>query len=133
MPQNYLKMLVGPICLGLACAYVLMGQGLPRQEPQQSVTVLGQETLSHDKPNVPIPPRANCSSSGDVIPGQQWRLNIPHEGPWQAREMRPVTVVDVKDGWVRYDHWPAGKYYFSDTRREIRAFTEAFTCVPLTP
>jgi hypothetical protein len=96
--------------------------------------LLWDAITSHREPTVTIPPRANCSESGDVLPGQQWRFKRKRKGPWPSKEdMLPVTVVDVKDGWVRYDDWPAGKYTFSDGREEIQYFTQLYECVPPSP
>jgi hypothetical protein len=39
MPPDYLKILVGPIFLGLACAYLLMPTDITTQKDQQYVTV----------------------------------------------------------------------------------------------
>jgi hypothetical protein len=98
------------------------------------IGVLWDAILSRMEPTVTIPPRANCSDSGDVLPGQQWRYKTTPKGPWPTEvDRHPVTVVDVQDGWVRYDNWPAGQGTFSDGRDEIKYFTKSHECVPLTP
>lgn len=52
-------------------------------------------------------------------PGQQWAH--PKGGPWPGHET-PVTIVDVRDGWVRYDH-PAA----ADQRSEAAWFCRYYS------
>lgn len=34
--------------------------------------------------------------------GQEWRLKLHTDDPW-AKPHDPVTIVDIKNGWVKYD------------------------------
>jgi hypothetical protein len=34
--------------------------------------------------------------------GEQWIFKNSHSGPWFQSRYNPVTILDVKSGWVRY-------------------------------
>lgn len=53
----------------------------------------------------------------DPLPGEKWiywPANERKGDPFSPPAGRPVTVLDVKAGWVRYD--------LSDSRRPIKMF-----------
>ena len=56
-----------------------------------------------------------------VIPkiGEEWLLSIKDKSPWDTtNKYPPVTILDVKDGWVRYSFVTI----FTDQRMEIESF-----------
>ena len=36
-------------------------------------------------------------------PGDSWAFMDKQKGPWPSKEYTPVVILDVRDGWVRYD------------------------------
>jgi hypothetical protein len=58
----------------------------------------------------------------EISAGQQWRLQ--DASPW-PNPHTPVTVVDVRDGWVRYDMTHA-----KDQRRKLDDFLNLYEIVP---
>lgn len=59
-----------------------------------------------------------------IFPGQQWAK--PKDGPWGGY-FPPVTITDVREGWVRYD-MPG----FSDNRMEEIAFRAIYKPIEFT-
>ena len=37
-----------------------------------------------------------------IKPGEEWMLDDRESGPWESTRFKPVKVIDVKAGWVRY-------------------------------
>lgn len=64
--------------------------------------------------------------SGDVgsgpQPGERWALHID-DGPWGAKKYPPVLILDVKDGWVRYQ---MSASMFSDERKRESDFVSMY-------
>lgn len=54
-------------------------------------------------------------------PGQKWAFRDDCKGPWPARGCLPVTILDVRDGWVRYD-----MYAFKDQRMKLDNFARMY-------
>jgi len=52
-------------------------------------------------------------------PGELWELT--DDSPW-PKNVPPVTVLAVKDGWVRYDMPPL----FMDQRMELKDFLRMY-------
>lgn len=48
-----------------------------------------------------------------------WILCLKTAGPWEQKPYRPVMILDVRDGWVRYD---MGSEPFRDERKTIDEF-----------
>jgi hypothetical protein len=68
---------------------------------------------------------------GDVAPvapkpGELWQLR-PKGSPWPEKNYPPVTILDVKDGWVRYDMVSL----FKDERMRVSAFVGMYRNVTL--
>lgn len=49
--------------------------------------------------------------------GSKWTFKSD-KSPWPEKDARPVTVLDCKDGWVRYDMG----FIFTDERMKIGSF-----------
>lgn len=54
-------------------------------------------------------------------PGEKWRFLDGAEGPWPKDHYAPVTVSDVRDGWVRYD-----MSAFKDQRLRLDSFVRMY-------
>lgn len=55
-------------------------------------------------------------------PGETWQWKgEANQGPWPSKQGGCVTVVDVKDGWVRYD-----MAFFEDCRLREDAFRRMY-------
>ena len=50
-------------------------------------------------------------------PGEKWYFKDNCQGPWPKEDVPHVTIVDVKEGWVRYD-----MRYFKDQRLKLWQF-----------
>lgn len=54
--------------------------------------------------------KCNEKQDGKTLPlvaaGQKWVLAPSDGDPWEAKTYRPVTVLDVRNVWVRYDMGP---------------------------
>ena len=37
----------------------------------------------------------------EPVAGEEWVLK--NDSPWPEPDQKPVKILDVKDGWVRYD------------------------------
>ena len=58
--------------------------------------------------------------------GQQWVLksSIKDGSPWPVtKKLLPVTILEVRDGWVRYSF---GGHISSDERMEEKIFTAIY-------
>lgn len=53
-------------------------------------------------------------------PGERWAFQ-GKQGPWPNKEHRPVVILDVRDGWVRYD-----MEVFKDQRMELDLFARMY-------
>lgn len=56
------------------------------------------------------------------VPGEKWLFQGVHNDPWGPKDYRPVTILDVKAGWVRYSMG----YPFDDERKELGLFTSMY-------
>jgi hypothetical protein len=68
-------------------------------------------------PLLPPPPTIQAPQ-----PGEQWIWRCANAGPWDCPERWTVTILEVKQGWVRYwldEMWP-------DRRMEIEIFTRVY-------
>ena len=54
--------------------------------------------------------------------GEKWKLKEGDGSPWPTKEFPPVTILDVKEGWVRYEIGDA----FPDNRMGIKEFTRIY-------
>ena len=63
------------------------------------------------KPEVPTLP--------EIAAGQRWILCLSTSDPWGMKPYRPVMILDVRDGWVRYDMGPGP---FRDERKTVVEF-----------
>lgn len=57
--------------------------------------------------------------------GESWLLNSSPD-PWGGKTHTPVTILDVKDGWVRYKF---SDHIFTDERMELGTFTDIYSKV----
>lgn len=57
---------------------------------------------------------------GALAIGQKWRLKPEADNPW-AKRYDPVIIVDIKDGWVKYD-----MNYFKGETDKISAFLRMY-------
>ena len=53
-------------------------------------------------------------------PGERWAF-MDKQGPWPSKEFTPVVILDVRDGWVRYD-----MSIFKDQRMELDLFARMY-------
>jgi hypothetical protein len=56
-------------------------------------------------------------------PGETWRLKAAEGDPWGIKEGDGVTILDVKNGWVRYSFGPV---IFKDERMEMETFVYCY-------
>ena len=61
-----------------------------------------------------------------IAPGERWLLRADKGDPWGQKPYRPVTILDVRDGWVRYDMGPGP---FRDERKKIDDFVYMYRLV----
>ena len=61
-----------------------------------------------------------------IAPGERWLLCPSNGDPWGQKPYRPVTILDVRDGWVRYDMGPGP---FRDERKKIGEFVGMYRLV----
>jgi hypothetical protein len=62
--------------------------------------------------------QANKVEAPEVpAPGEKWEMF--DEGDPFPSKYPPVTILNVKDGWVRYS---MGKMFFNDERRTVKSF-----------
>lgn len=54
--------------------------------------------------------------------GEEWALEQNND-PWGGKEYPPVKIIDVRDGWVRYD---MGGSIFRDERKTIGDFVALY-------
>jgi len=50
--------------------------------------------------------------------GELWYFDPQDNGPWPAKEHKPVQILAVRDGWVRYD--------LLDSRMKVRDFVRMY-------
>lgn len=62
------------------------------------------------------------------VKGEQWIFVPADSGPWPVENGVTVDILDVKDGWVRYD---MGRI-FRDERRTVETFTRMYRKVQRT-
>jgi hypothetical protein len=53
-------------------------------------------------------------------PGERWAF-VDKQGPWPSKDYSPVVIVDVREGWVRYD-----MTMFKDQRMKVDLFTRMY-------
>jgi len=70
--------------------------------------------------------KANMTILPNINPGEQWSLHIKSGDPWIQKSYRPVVILDVKNGWVRYD---MGAEPFRDERKTIADFVGMYKLV----
>ena len=56
--------------------------------------------------------------------GSEWILCFNGD-PWGPKKSTPVKILDVKDGWVRYDMGG----FFRDERKKIEDFVRVYRLV----
>jgi hypothetical protein len=61
-------------------------------------------------------------SANAPVSGEKWVFNAFDESPWQTETYKPVIIIDVQDGWVRYD---MGQI-FNDERMRLKSFTRIY-------
>jgi hypothetical protein len=54
---------------------------------------------------------------------EKWSLKQTDGDPWSRKKYDPVTIIDVKDGWVKYS---MGGSFFDDERMEIKTFVKIY-------
>jgi hypothetical protein len=57
-----------------------------------------------------------------IAAGELWQL-VPAADPWGPKSYRPVRILDVRDGWVRYD---MGGLAFRDERHPVKTFVRMY-------
>ena len=57
--------------------------------------------------------------------GEVWRMD-GEETPWGSTPYIDVTILDVKDGWVRYDMGNGNGFLFRDERKELKSFVRMY-------
>lgn len=60
-----------------------------------------------------------------VNPGERWILNIHSNDPFEEKPSSPVKILDVRNGWVRYDMGGI----FRDERMEINSFVRMYKLI----
>ncbi len=58
----------------------------------------------------------------EIKAGELW-LFQPAPDPWGEKKYSPVKIIDVRDGWVRYD---MGGFVFRDERRPAKTFVSMY-------
>jgi hypothetical protein len=53
-------------------------------------------------------------------PGERW-VFVEKQGPWPSKKYPAVLIVDVREGWVRYD-----MSTFKDQRMELDIFARLY-------
>lgn len=53
-------------------------------------------------------------------PGERWAF-MNKQGPWPNKDYAPVVILDVRDGWVRYD-----MSVLKDQRMELDFFVRLY-------
>jgi hypothetical protein len=77
------------------------------------------ETVSHM--SVYSAPATPC---GDTVqPGQLWQMRT--KDPWGGKAFGPHRVLDIKDGWVRWQQEGTQE----DNRLEAKIFMMSRTCI----
>lgn len=54
-------------------------------------------------------------------PGERWAFMDKQDGPWPSKEYAPVVILEVRDGWVRYEM--SG---FKDQRMKLDLFERMY-------
>jgi len=57
-----------------------------------------------------------------IAAGQLWALR-PDDSPFEPKAYKPVTIIAVQDGWVRYD---MGGFAFRDQRHPVKTFVQMY-------
>jgi len=55
--------------------------------------------------------------------GEKWYLKADDGDPWGRKDYEPVTILDVKDSWVRYK-FPG--HMFQDERMKMSTFVRIY-------
>ena len=66
----------------------------------------------------------------EIRSGQKWVLEgryLSDGSPWPLKQINSITILDYKDGWVRYD---CGSRPFNDERMEEDRFRSIYTLYP---
>jgi len=61
--------------------------------------------------------------------GDKW-VFTDSDSPWPAKQYIPATILDCRDGWVRYD---MGGSLFRDERMELKDFVRMYRRVDPAP
>ena len=61
------------------------------------------------------------------VKGETWRMVPVHVDPWTPKKMAEVTIIDQKEGWVRYKF---SDHIFNDERMLLRTFMDIYKRVP---
>jgi hypothetical protein len=69
-----------------------------------------------------VQPASELSAQLGPEPGQKWVFIPEQKDPWERKHYPPVTILDVRDGWVRY----AMQSVFTDERTTIKSFTRMY-------
>jgi hypothetical protein len=48
------------------------------------------------------PKSMEVARTDEIAAGQKWVLSESDGSPWPREKYAPVTILDAKDGWVRY-------------------------------
>jgi hypothetical protein len=54
--------------------------------------------------------------------GEYWRMGTTDGSPWPCKKHKPTRILEVKDGWVRYD-------LLGDSRKRVDEFTDMYVRV----
>lgn len=57
--------------------------------------------------------------------GEEWFLKANDGSPWPLKKYKPVKILDVKDGWVRYA-FQYGFPSFGDERLKVYIFMHVY-------
>lgn len=70
-------------------------------------------------------PAVITTDASDPAPGESWVLKGEDEDgcPWEGQKWKPVRILDVRDGWVRY---AIGSLLFNDERLRLESFTKIY-------
>lgn len=55
-------------------------------------------------------------------PKQLWKLKGKYGDPFPKKDSLPITILEVKEGWVRYD-----MKVFKDERMELSSFLQYYS------
>lgn len=121
----------GLLCL---CLYAVANVNVPKVNPKPAVveaaaSAVGTPEVAGADPFEPKEPKAPASPLAKVLPepGQVWVLRPISGDPFEPKQAGMVTVIAVKQGWVRYG---TTGVHDSDERKELSRFLLVFQPAP---